>query len=171
MVVGFSPQADSSIRTGELYLQLQVQSGFQGVLPLSFAQEALIVTPRQFTLLPNQPAWVLGLFNYRNQVIWGLDLSQFLGWDPLDFGLPEYHLVVVRLQALRLGLAVQLVKGVTRLAADRIQSVSGSPGDGWGEIPISNPCFSGQVMDGGNPLWVLNPKGIAQQLDQARAGS
>ncbi|MEN9230569.1 MAG: chemotaxis protein CheW [Thermostichus sp. DG02_5_bins_236] len=151
-------------------MQLQARSDFQVVMPLPFAQEALIVTPQQFTLLPNQPAWVLGLFNYRNRVIWGLDLPQFLGLDPLDFGLPEYPLVVVRLaESLRLGLAVQRVKGVTRIAADRIQSLSGSPGDVGGGFPVSNPCFSGQVMDGEDPLWVLNPNGIAQQLEQARA--
>lgn len=173
MVVGFSPQADSSIGvgigSGELYLRLQVRPDFQVVLPLPFAQEALIVTPQQFTLLPNQPAWVLGLFNYRNRVIWGLDLPQFLGLDPLDLRLPEYHCVVVRLESLRLGLAVQLVKGVTRIAADRVQSRSGSPVDVQGEFPVRNPCFSGYVMDGEDPLWVLNPNGIAQQLRQTCA--
>lgn len=151
-------------------MRLQVQSGFQAVLPLSFAQGTLSITPQQFTLLPHQPAWVLGLFNYRNRVIWGLDLPQFLGLDPLDPSLPEYPLVVVRLaESLRLGLAVQQVKGVTRIAAERIQSLFTLPLAVQGSTPVSSSYFSGQVRDGEDPLWVLNPNGIAQQLDQARA--
>jgi positive phototaxis protein PixI len=170
-VVSFPSQAKASIGAGELYLRLQVQPGLSVVLPMQFAQEALIVSPQQFTLLPNQPAWVLGLFNYRNRVIWSLDLPQFLGWDPLDFGWPEYHVVVMRHEALWLGLAVPLVRGVIRISADRIQSMKGSPTKESKEpmdwpVP-SSVFFSGQAMDGSERLWVLNPMAIAQQLRQA----
>jgi len=167
-VVSFPSQATASIGAGELYLRLQVRPGLSVVLPMQFAQEALIVSPQQLTLLPNQPAWVLGLFNYRNRVIWSLDLPQFLGWDPLDFGLPEYHVVVMRHEALWLGLAVPLVRGVIRISEDRIQSMTGSPSEQPMDWPEPRSVFfSGQVMDGPERLWVLNTIAIAQQLRQA----
>ncbi|MEN9221889.1 MAG: chemotaxis protein CheW [Thermostichus sp. BF3_bins_97] len=164
-MVSFPSQATASIGTGELYLRLQVQAGLSVVLPMQFAQEALIVSPQQFTLLPNQPAWALGLFNYRNRVIWSIDMPQFLEWDPLDFGLPEYHLVVMQDEALWLGLAVPLVRGVTRISPDQIQSMTGSPS----ELPIDWPAsrgvfFSGQVMDGPERLWVLNASAMTRRV-------
>ncbi|MEN9224548.1 MAG: chemotaxis protein CheW [Thermostichus sp. HHBFW_bins_43] len=152
-MASFPSQATASIGKGELYLRLQVQAGLSVVLPMQFAQEALIVSPQQFTLLPNQPAWALGLFNYRSRVIGSLDLPQFLGRDPLDFGLPDYHLVVVRQGAVGLGLAVPLVRGVTRISTDPIQSLSELVLD-W--PASSHVFFSGYLWDGAERLWILD---------------
>ncbi|MGF1577223.1 MAG: chemotaxis protein CheW [Cyanophyceae cyanobacterium] len=148
------PQPISTVR---LYLRVQVQARFQAAVSMELAQEALIAAPQRFTLLPNQPAWVMGLFNYRNRVIWALDLPLLLGLTPLDFSPQDYHLVVMRPSTGLIGLAVQQVKGVTRIPADKISALE--PGS------LREFCL-GQVMEPTDPLWILDPEAIAHHIQQ-----
>ncbi|MGY2982036.1 chemotaxis protein CheW [Thermostichus sp. OS-CIW-30] len=174
MAVAFSPHSPTSTRTGELYLHLQLGVDCRALLPMAFAQEALIVVPHHFTLLPNQPAWVLGLFNYRNRILWGLDLPQFLGLEPLDFGQPEHHLVVMRPEfggsaspvRTGLGLATQHVKGVARVPAEEIQPLTKAQA-AQNNFRLENfyDSCKGLVLEGDEPLWVLDPLAIVQKLN------
>ncbi len=168
LATSFSSQSSTAVRTGELYLHLQVGVDCRALLPMTVAQEALIVGPQHFTLIPNQPAWVLGLFNYRNRILWGLDLGQLLGLEPLDFGQPEYHLVVMRPECSGLGLAVQQVRGVARVVSQQIQPLAeAQPVQDRFRLDNLYDCCSGLVWEKEETLWVLSPLAILQKLNSA----
>ncbi len=153
--------SSSTRQAGELYLRLQLAKNFQAALPIAVAQEALTASDQDFTPLPNQPAWILGLFSYRNSIRWGLDLAQMLDLDPLAPVQGGYHLVVMRPEASGVGLAVQQVRGVVSLALHEIQPL---PPEAGSQPAALSSCCRGIVWQGQGDLWVLDPSAVAQQL-------
>ncbi len=161
MVATLSSNRSTGRQPGELYLRLQLAKNFQAALSIGVAQDALTASDQDFTPLPNQPAWILGLFSYRNSIRWGLDLAQMLGLGPLAPAQGGYHLVVMRPEVLGVGLAVQQVGGVVSLDPNQIQPLPPEAGSQPTALPS---CCRGIVWQGQGDLWVLDPSAVAQQL-------
>jgi twitching motility protein PilI len=110
---------------GDTYLKFQLEQQTPAILSMEHAQEVLIVPAGRITPMPNMPECVLGLLNRRNRVLWVIDLAQMLQLQPLDTNVQQYHIVIIRVGQVPLGLVVQEVKGVTRFKLDCIQSPMG----------------------------------------------
>jgi positive phototaxis protein PixI len=119
--------SQSQTSTGEEkpYLRVQLQSGASALLGMEFAREVLDVPAQRLTPMPNMPACVLGLLNWRSRPLWTIDLPQLLGFPPIPSGVLQYHLAIVRVESALLSLAVQDVEGVSRISIDQIQSPVG----------------------------------------------
>lgn len=121
-----APHLNQVDRTlGDTYLKFQLEQQTPAILSMEHAQEVLIVPAGRITPMPNMPECVLGLLNRRNRVLWVIDLAQMLQLQPLDTNVQQYHIVIIRVGQVPLGLVVQEVKGVTRFTLDCIQSPMG----------------------------------------------
>jgi twitching motility protein PilI len=75
--------------------------------------------------MPNMPACILGLMNWRSRIIWAVDLPRMLNLEALDRKLWQYNAIVVKVESLILGLVVQEIKGTTKFMPDDIRSPIG----------------------------------------------
>lgn len=110
---------------GDGYLRFQLNQHTAAVLAMRHTQEAVIVPVESVTAMPNIPACILGLVNWRSRIIWVVDLPRMLNLESLDYRLRQYNVIVVRVESLLLGLVVQEIKGTTKFVPDEIRSPVG----------------------------------------------
>jgi twitching motility protein PilI len=150
---------------GDAYLKLQLEQQTLAVLPMQYAQEAIVVPARRITPMPNMPACVIGLLNQRSRILWVVDLPQMLGLQPIDRKLQNYNVAIVKVGQLPLALAIGQIKGVIRFSIDIIQSPIGTVSEGL------TPYLRGLVMQEKEILLVLEPEAIVNSsiLNRHRA--
>lgn len=107
------------------YLKFQLNQQTTAVLSMKHAQEAVVMPIEAVTSIPNMPACILGLMNWRSRIIWAVDLPRMLNLEALDRKLWQYNAIVVKVESLILGLVVQEIKGTTKFMPDDIRSPIG----------------------------------------------
>jgi positive phototaxis protein PixI len=96
------------------------------------------------------PPCVLGLMNWRSRIIWVIDLPRMLNLESEERRLKQYHIIVVRVESLLLGLVVYDIKGINKFMSEDIQSPVG-------QVASSLvPYLSGCVMQSEEILLVLD---------------
>ena len=149
------PQINQIDRTsGNSYLRIELDRQTPAILAMDHTQEVLVVPTRRVTPMPNMAECVLGLLNWRNRVLWVIDLPQMLKLQPLDTAAQQYHIAIIRVRQVPLALVVQEVKGVTQFIPDCIQSPTGL-------VPSSLiPYLHGCIHQQNEILLVLNTEAI-----------
>lgn len=89
------PQANSTrsdLQASEVassqYLRLQLYPDIQAMLPIDQITEILKLKLDQIMPIPQMPPWVMGVYNWRGNILWMVDLGQLLG---LDSWYQHYH--------------------------------------------------------------------------------
>jgi twitching motility protein PilI len=113
----------NSREDGYLKFQLNQQTG--AVLSIAHTQEAIVVPVTSVTAIPNMPACILGLMNWRSHIIWVVDLPKMFNLECLDNRLRQYNIIVIQIESMILGLVVQEIKGTTKFIADDLRSPVG----------------------------------------------
>ena len=107
---------------GEAYLRVQVDRHTPAAIPMEYAREVLVVPTKRITPIPNMSTCVLGLLNQRSRVFWVVNLSQILELSLQEKHGQQYHIAIVRVNNIPLGLLVNQVKGTIHLDPDTVQS-------------------------------------------------
>jgi positive phototaxis protein PixI len=63
------------------HLKFQLYPDTKVMLPLKQITEVLKIQLGQIMPIPQMPAWVMGVYNWRGDILWMLDLGQLLGLD------------------------------------------------------------------------------------------
>ncbi|AHB89597.1 blue light phototaxis adaptor protein PixI [Thermosynechococcus sp. NK55a] len=111
---------------GAPYLRLVVQAQLSALLAMAEIQQVLVLPPQQLTAIPNMPALVMGLLNFRNRIVWVLDLAHLLNLEPLEADTSLVTIALLQTPKGYLGLALQEVRGIVRLPQEAIQSPVGT---------------------------------------------
>ncbi|MBK1987870.1 purine-binding chemotaxis protein CheW [Sphaerospermopsis aphanizomenoides BCCUSP55] len=136
------------------YLKFQLNQQTTAVLSIHHTQEAIIVPITSVTAIPNMPAFILGLMNWRSRIIWIIDLPKMFNLEGIDHPLRQYNIIVVNVESMVLGLVVQEIKGTTKLMADDIHSPVG-------QVAVSLvPYLRGCVEQKEETLLVLDAQSI-----------
>jgi positive phototaxis protein PixI len=106
---------------GDAYLKFRLNAQTLALFSMRAVQEALVLPTRRLTPIPNLPPALMGLMNRRSRVIWVVDLGQLLELSTLDFNAQQHNVILIQMDTLPLGLAVQQVEGIVRLEASQIQ--------------------------------------------------
>lgn len=112
-------------KLGDGYLKFQLNRQTAAILSMSYTQEAVILPVESITSMPNMPACILGLMNWRSRIIWAIDLPRMLNLEALDNRMQQYSVIVIKVESLLLGLVVQEIKGTTKFIPDDIVSPVG----------------------------------------------
>ncbi|MGM3307182.1 chemotaxis protein CheW [Anabaena sp. WFMT] len=107
------------------YLKFQLNQQTTAVLSIDYTQEAIIIPVESVTSMPNMPAFILGLMNWRSRIIWVIDLPKMFNLEGIDHPLRQYNIIVVKVESMLLGLVVQEIKGTAKFRADDIHSPVG----------------------------------------------
>jgi positive phototaxis protein PixI len=81
-----SPLTDVSAATpplvGEQFLRLHLVPNTPVLLPLRQLVEVLSMPSLQIVPIPHMPAWVIGAYNWRGDILWMVDLGHLCGLTP-----------------------------------------------------------------------------------------
>jgi positive phototaxis protein PixI len=94
------------------------------MLPTPQLTEVLSLPLSQVVPIPDMPATLLGVCNWRGEVLWLVDLGSLLGFEPLyaqNLQQGTLSIIVVHCQGRMLGLAVSEVEQMIRCASDQMQ--------------------------------------------------
>jgi purine-binding chemotaxis protein CheW len=106
---------------GDLYLRFFVESGEEFALAAMGIREVLSIAPEQITPVPNVSPLLMGVLNFRGQVIWVSDVGQFLGgMRLLNTERTEIPIIVIESQDIMVGLAGERVRGMEWLNLDTL---------------------------------------------------
>lgn len=111
---------------GAPYLRLVIHDQLTALLPMTEIQQVLVVPPQQLTVIPNMAPVVMGLLNFRNRIVWVLDLAHLLNLEPLDADISMLTITLLQTPKGYLGLALKEVRGIVRLPEGAIQSPVGT---------------------------------------------
>ncbi|MDB9528784.1 chemotaxis protein CheW [Oscillatoria sp. CS-180] len=76
------PIAESPSIQGDQYLQVRLADLPQLLLPISDLAELTKLTLNDVVPIFQMPAWVIGVYNWRGEMLWTIDLNHFLGLTP-----------------------------------------------------------------------------------------
>lgn len=95
------------------YLRFQLTTGMQGMLPTQQLTEISSLTLEQIIPIPDISPTVMGVCNWRGEVLWVMDLGYWLGFEPLyteSFGKGRLNMMIIHHQRQTLGLGVKSVE-------------------------------------------------------------
>jgi len=76
------PNADQAARIGDQFLRLHLVPDTPVLLPLQQLTEVLSIPAAQIVPIPHMPAWVMGAYNWRGEILWMVDLGHLCGLTP-----------------------------------------------------------------------------------------
>ncbi len=111
------------------FLRFQLQLEHRLLLAVEAIQEILRLAIAEILPVPDMPEAVLGIYNWRGEMLWLVDLGALLGlppvWQLADTSLATLNAIVLRVEEQRLGLVVQQVDGIEAYAPQALQTPQG----------------------------------------------
>ena len=127
-----SPQDLPQASTMTQFLKFNVSPDMTALLPVDQLVAVLKIEASKITAMPHLPPWVMGIYNWRGEVLWMVDTAKLLGVSPwqqqpmltarYDVLLLEKQLSEETAERCCLGLWVRQVEGIELLSLDVIQS-------------------------------------------------
>jgi len=137
--------AEKISQEGQPFLRFQLVADTTAVLPVHQMTEVVTMPINEIVPIPQMPAWVMGIYNWRGEILWMVDLGHLLGLAPLyqaASNRPTYTAIVIHDGGRKapnrqpterqitsrnmLGLAVDWVQDMEWCNPDLIQSPPGS---------------------------------------------
>ena len=121
----------------EQFLRFHLEPDLNAALPVDQMTEVFTVSTTKVVPIPHMPPWVIGVYNWRGEILWLIDLGYLLGGTPLyqqTSSRSLYTAIVVNSQQAggrqgsstagkkMLGLAVNRVEDMEWFNSDLIQS-------------------------------------------------
>lgn len=80
----FSPSPRTSLerRTEEQFLRFHLVPETTAILPVAQLTEVLTIPIGQIIPIPHLPSWVMGVYNWRGEILWMVDLGHLVGLTP-----------------------------------------------------------------------------------------
>ena len=122
----------------EQFLRFALVPETKLLLPVSQLTEVLTIPLGQIVPMPHMPAWVMGVYNWRGEILWIVDLGALLGltpWHQQPQVNPVYRAIVLHTTATSsstkthrqtLGMVVSRVEDIEWCNPNDIQSPSGA---------------------------------------------
>jgi positive phototaxis protein PixI len=165
------PVADREQTTTESLLRFHLVPETTALVTISQLSEVLKVNTRNIVPIPKLPPWVMGIYNWRGEILWVVDLGGLVGLTPL----PEQSLVTTTLPLMvlrqennagsrqTLGLIVREVEGISRINPNAIQS----PPESTFTAELSRVLRGYWLNSEGEMLMVLSVAAIFEQMPQS----
>jgi positive phototaxis protein PixI len=153
-----------SEQSTQQFLSFVISPDSTMILPTSDLTEVLTLSASQIVPIPECDRSVMGVCNWRGEVLWLVDLASMLGGKPLFQHRPvpsQYSVIIVHQQvgqqkALSLGLVVTEVAQMVWCDRETIQPVPASPA-----IAATAPFLQGYWLSPqGETFWILNNQEI-----------
>ncbi len=159
----------------EQFLKFYLHPDTRLMLPITQITEVLKIQFGHIVPLPQMPSWIMGVYNWRGDILWMVDLADLLGLEPWYRHSPRSHHTAVVLSPNRerrdrssnahLGLVVSSIEDLVACEVGAIQSALGL------RINARLGSFlQGYWLEpGGEAILALDGKAIAAAMPQNSA--
>ncbi|MEG3437971.1 chemotaxis protein CheW [Pannus brasiliensis CCIBt3594] len=116
----------------EQYLRFYLHPDTTAMLPVARLTEVLTIPVGQIVPIPHLPSWVMGVYNWRGEILWMVDLGELLGlapWYQKAMNATNHRAIVLhsetsgkRDRGQAIGLLVDRVEDIEYCDTERIQS-------------------------------------------------
>lgn len=152
----------------ESLLRFHLGQDTTALLSISELREVLKINPRDLVPIPKLPPWVMGVYNWRGEILWTVDLGGLVGLTPLaeqSSVTQKFPLLVLRQEdsagsQRTLGLLVNTVEGITTIDPSGIQS----PPETTFTAELSRVLRGYWLNSAGEMLMVLSGTAIFEQM-------
>lgn len=109
----------------EKFLRFAIATGEEMLLPVTAISDVQRLAIADILPVPWVPAWVLGLFHCRGEIVWVVDLGHLIGdSQPAQPGSRrQSHLILLEVEGQRLGLAVPVIYDIEVYCQNQLQPV------------------------------------------------
>ena len=149
------------------FLSFSLTDENQFMLPGSNLAEVLSLDPIEISPIPDMHPSVMGVCNWRGQVLWVVDLAYILGFGAFfsqGLSYPKYSVIVIRSQGKFLGLAVRKMGSFVGYEALELQP---APTILNPQMQVLSSCLKGQIASPqGKKMLVLDADAIVNFLRQ-----
>ncbi|MGK7947842.1 MAG: chemotaxis protein CheW [Xenococcaceae cyanobacterium] len=163
--LGWNQNNNSQEETRELklinqrkrFLRVSITQEFNGLFPLESVQQVIHLSLSEISPTPANPAWMLGLYNWKGQSIRIADLNQLLGFKPLlqsDFRRDNLMAIVLKLQNQIAGIAVSDVYKLEWQDLENLKEMNTDSSE-------LNKFIKGTFPDS---RWLFDPKALGETL-------
>jgi positive phototaxis protein PixI len=93
-----TPSAEQIAGVGQPFLRFGLVANTTALLPVHQMTETLAIATNEIVPIPNMPAWVMGIHNWRGEILWIVDLGHLVGLEPLyqyATNRPTYTAIVI----------------------------------------------------------------------------
>jgi chemotaxis signal transduction protein len=155
-----APAPDLPATTGEGQRFLRFHLGFEdtALLPVDEVREVLRIAATDILPVPHMPESVLGVYNWRGEIVWMIDLNQLVGFPAIAPNLTATSMavaIVLECDAQNLGLVVPQIEDIEWHDSPNVQPPSA------GLFPDRLlPFVQGYLSEASS--MVLNPSAIAR---------
>ena len=146
----------SQSNLADTYLKFQLNEFTYAALPVKYLHEVVVVPFESIPSIPNMPACILGLINWRSRIIWVIDLPNMLNLETVSGKSRQHNILVIQIESTALALVVPEIIGTTRLMPNDIES----PQEKFSSDLL--PYLRGWVLQNQEQLLVLNTQAILQ---------
>jgi len=150
------------------FLAFQLCQETKAMIEVKSILATLQVPKEQIVGIPDMPAWVMGAYNWRGEILWIVDLAQHLGLiDPPSISKLQRQAVLITQVADQLmGIAVAQVHDILSFVPEAIASIVSTPVT----TPALAAVLRGSVLhdQGSILLWLEVPAIYQHMREQIR---
>jgi positive phototaxis protein PixI len=114
--------------TAQKFLSFNLGAKDTAVISLEHITEVMQVSLAEICGVPQMPSSVLGIYNWRGEMLWLVDVEEMLGYSPLLYSanmLSKMMAIVVQIDGKSLGLLVRQLMDIESLDSQQIKPTSG----------------------------------------------
>ncbi|MGB3495545.1 MAG: chemotaxis protein CheW [Elainellaceae cyanobacterium] len=90
-------KSKSKLSGTEQFLRLELSNKTRALLPIRQLSEVLKVPADRVAPIPHMPSWLMGVYNWRGQILWMVDLAHLVGlvpWHQQNLNVSTHTVVV-----------------------------------------------------------------------------
>jgi positive phototaxis protein PixI len=109
----------------EQFLRVYLVPDTNILLKIDQVTEVLNIPIEKIVPIPQMPSWTMGVYNWRGEVVWMVDLGNLVGltpWHQQNYGKSHHQAIIVHNSGEKLGLIVNQVQDIELCNPDEIKS-------------------------------------------------
>lgn len=118
----------SSLRQARKFLQFQLSPNDYALLEAELVTEIITISPTEILPVPQMIYSVLGIYSWRSEMLWIVDLANLVGYPPAletaEVELDNLIVLVIQLQGQALGLVIPKVDNIVQLELSELKLAS-----------------------------------------------
>jgi positive phototaxis protein PixI len=149
------------LETKQKFLSFNLGAKDTGLFGLDYIAEVLQIPLAEISAVPHMPSCILGIYNWRGEMLWLVDLEEMLGYPPLlqeSSFVSKMMAIVLEHEGKFLGLLVRQLTDIESLDSQQMQLPSGEL-----FYPEMMPFLQGYFIDNTQQMiFSLDALGIIQ---------
>ena len=133
-----SPTDSHSSSSSEQYIRFSLEPDTNMMLPITGVTEVLKLSLKSIVPIPQMPSWAMGVYNWRGEILWMVDLGNLLGlypWQEQNLNPSATTTMIIKADGgsrtkgtarKSLGLVIRNVEDIEWCDRDRLQQVPAS---------------------------------------------